>query len=126
MKLPRQKSATSEWANLEDRLDSLVSKAYLIDHLEKLQSNSFMYRETANEEKIFRAGARGFELVKTVVKEHDRQGSVTKVDPLKYLNETILELSAVEDAEALLTGSPKAVKKEDGTVPLLESIEPSP
>ena len=126
MRLPRQKSATSEWANLEDRLDSLVSKACLIDQLERLQSNSFMYCETANEEKIFRAGPRGFELMKTVVKESDKKGGVTNVDPLKYLNETILELSAVEDAEALLTGSPKAVKKEDGTVPLLESSEPSP
>jgi thioredoxin-like negative regulator of GroEL len=124
MTLFRQKSANAEWADLERKFDILASKAELMDRLEKLQSGAFVYCESATQEKIFRAGPRGFELVKTMKKEL-QTAEQNEIDPLKYLNETILELSAVEDAQALLTQSPRAVKKEDGAVSLIESSETS-
>jgi hypothetical protein len=124
MHFTRTRSVDPQWTNFENRLDNLASKVHLLERLEKLQSESYMYFETDKEEKIFKAGPRGFELVKSAekeVKEDTSQQVQKSPDALQYLNEMISELSAVEDAEALLSGDPKVVKKEDGTIDLFES-----
>ncbi len=122
-----QKKAMSEWAGLENRLDRLVDKAYQINQLESAKPNCYMYRESENELKIFKATPAGFQLVESIAKgmEEEEQEVQSKVDPLKYLTETVLELSAVEDAQEILSGLKKATKKEDGALSLIESNEPT-
>jgi hypothetical protein len=121
MKTSIRAQTNSEWAPLESRIDFLLDKANRLKHSQELP-NTYMYRETEKAQKIFRAGPGGFELVRTLEKTDEKE-IAHSLDPMKYLTETILELSAVEDAQAILSGVPKAMKKEDGTVSLIESGE---
>jgi TolA-binding protein len=130
MRPMRGRSVNPQWIDLESRLDDLASRARLLEQLERLQSQNYIYSESEKEEKIFKFGPKGFEIVKCSQKEEKRETERLvkerdSVDPLRYLNELISELSAVEDAEALLSGNPKATKKEDGTTDLLRSSEVS-